>query len=75
MLRDASGDYFTLKVSLLWTSYVAFVARCELSPSSKGAEPCFPVAAIKTSDVFSPWCYGYTYIECGTELRSLRNVE
>lgn len=52
MSRDVSGDYSTLKVSLLRTSYAAFMAWRELKHPSKSAKLCFPIAAIKTSDDF-----------------------
>lgn len=52
MSRDVSGDYSTLKVNLLRTSYAAFMAWRELSHPSRSAKLCFPIAAIKTSDDF-----------------------
>lgn len=52
MSRDVSGDYSTLNVSLLRTSYAAFMAWRELKHPSRSAKLCFPIAAIKTSDDF-----------------------
>lgn len=52
MPREASGDNYTLKVSLLRPPYAAFRAWSELNHPSKSAKLCFAIAAIKTSDYF-----------------------
>lgn len=52
MSNDMSGNFDTLEVNLLRTSYAAFMAWRELNHPSKSAKLCFPIAAIKTSDGF-----------------------
>lgn len=52
MSHDVAGEYSTLEVSLLRTSYAVFMAWRELNHPSKSAKLCFPIAAIKTSDNF-----------------------